>query len=80
MPTSLRIVHIASSSTRAIETSLRTLTFNERTPRRSFGFLPCVWLGIAGFSGAELRRIEGITGEHESRLMEIWDEYFDIGQ
>ena len=32
-----------------------------------------------GFSGAELRQIERLTGENEDRLMEIWNEYFDIG-
>jgi len=33
-----------------------------------------------GFPGGELRRIERITEEHEARLMEIWNDYFDIGQ
>lgn len=33
-----------------------------------------------GFSGAELRRIEGVTEENETRLIETWNEYFDIGQ
>ena len=32
-----------------------------------------------GFRGAELRRLERITEENEARLMEIWNEYFDIG-
>jgi hypothetical protein len=33
-----------------------------------------------GFSAAELRRIEGLTEENEDRLLEIWNEYFDIGE
>ena len=33
-----------------------------------------------GFPGAELRRIERITEENESRLMEIWNEYFGAGR
>ncbi len=33
-----------------------------------------------GFSAAELRRIERITEENETRLIEIWNDYFDIGQ
>ena len=32
-----------------------------------------------GFSAAELRRIERITEENETRLIEIWNDYFDIG-
>ena len=44
------------------------------------------WLGPVrlawnhGFSGPELRRIERIAAENETRLVEIWNEYFDIGQ
>ena len=44
------------------------------------------WLGPVrlawnhGFSGPELRRIERIAAENETRLLEIWNEYFDIGQ
>jgi len=30
-----------------------------------------------GFSGSELRRIERTTEEHEAKLMEIWNEFFD---
>ena len=33
-----------------------------------------------GFSGAELRRVESITEENETRLIDTWNEYFDIGQ
>ena len=33
-----------------------------------------------GFRGPELRRLERITAENEERLMEAWNEYFDIGQ
>jgi hypothetical protein len=33
-----------------------------------------------GFSGAELRRIERITAEHELQLIEIGNDYFDLGQ
>ena len=33
-----------------------------------------------GFSGAELRRIERTAEENESRLMEIWNDYFDLGE
>jgi hypothetical protein len=33
-----------------------------------------------GFSGAELRRVENITEENESRLIDSWHEYFDAGQ
>ena len=33
-----------------------------------------------GFSGAELRRIERLIGENEDRLLEIWNEYFDIDE
>ena len=32
------------------------------------------------FSAAELRRIERLTEENEDRLLEIWNEYFDIGE
>ncbi|MHC1763659.1 MAG: DUF4160 domain-containing protein [Verrucomicrobiia bacterium] len=44
------------------------------------------WLGPVrlawnhGFSGPELRRVERIATENENRLMEIWNECFDIGQ
>jgi hypothetical protein len=44
------------------------------------------WLGPVrlawnhGFSGPELRRVERIAEENENRLMEIWNEYFNIGQ
>lgn len=33
-----------------------------------------------GFSGAELRRLERLTGEHELQLIQIWNDYFDLGQ
>jgi hypothetical protein len=33
-----------------------------------------------GFSGAELGRIERITAEHELQLVEIWNDYFGLGQ
>jgi hypothetical protein len=33
-----------------------------------------------GFSGAELRKIESLTEEHEAKLLEIWNDYFDIGE
>ena len=33
-----------------------------------------------GFSAAELRRIERLAEENEDRLLEIWNEYFDIGE
>jgi hypothetical protein len=33
-----------------------------------------------GVSGVELRRIERITAEHELQLIEIWNDYFDLGQ
>ena len=33
-----------------------------------------------GFSSAELRRVENITEENEIRLIDSWNEYFDIGQ
>lgn len=33
-----------------------------------------------GFRGPELRRLERIAEENEARLMEIWNEYFDMGQ
>lgn len=31
-----------------------------------------------GFSASELRRIERMTEEHESKLLEEWHEYFDV--
>ena len=31
-----------------------------------------------GFSGVELRRIEAIVEEHETRLIQTWNEYFDL--
>lgn len=43
------------------------------------------WLGPVrlawnqGFSGPELRRVERIAAENETRLTEIWNEYFDLG-
>ena len=33
-----------------------------------------------GFPAVELRRIERLTEEHEARLLEIWNGYFDISQ
>lgn len=31
-----------------------------------------------GFSGPELRRIERIAEEHEARLLEVWNDFFDL--
>lgn len=30
-----------------------------------------------GFAGAELRRVERLAHEHEDRLVQLWNEYFD---
>lgn len=45
-----------------------------------FWLLPVRLAWNRGFSAAELRKLEKLTDENEQRLMEIWHDYFDIGQ
>lgn len=48
-------------------------------PEAKFWLSPVRLAWNRGFSGAELRRIENVTEENETRLIDTWNEYFDIG-
>jgi len=43
-----------------------------------FWLVPARLASNRGFSAPELRRVERLTEEHESKLLEICNEYFDI--
>ncbi len=50
------------------------------TAQAKFWLAPVRLAWNRGFSAAELRRIERLTEENEDRVLEIWNEYFDIGE
>ncbi len=50
------------------------------TAQAKFWLAPVRLAWNRGFSAAELRRIERLAEENEDRLLEIWNEYFDIGE
>ncbi len=58
----------------------RTRTSNGMTLKQSSGFRRCVWLGIVAFLVQSYVGLSAFMGEHELQLIEIWNDYFDLGQ
>ncbi len=69
-----------SSFTRATGTNRPIPTLQRDTAQAKFWLAPVRLAWNRGFSAAELRRIEKLTEENDDRLLEIWNEYFDIGE